>query len=262
MTTATTGAQTLLPETELADVMRTLRDTGMVTIPDAFDPATIADLGAAYHRLLDSHPDGRVQSTSGEHHVQMQVPLVPPFSDPGLVAHPIVRQILAAALGETFECSYYNSNTAYPGSTYQPVHRDAGPIFGTEMTSATPATGIVVNVPLCDFTEENGSTEVWPGTHLIVDRPADADKTLDERIAPLASARLNVSAGSAVLRDLRVWHRGVPNRSQAARSMLAIVYKRGWLGWRHPALRVPESTWQAWPEHVRAIFASCPRDPD
>jgi ectoine hydroxylase-related dioxygenase (phytanoyl-CoA dioxygenase family) len=192
----------------------------------------------------------------------MQIPLTPPFSHPDLVAQPAVRQILSAALGPQYQCSYYNSNTAYPGSTYQPVHRDAGPIFGTELSAPTPATGIVMNVPLCDFTEENGSTEVWPGTHLIVDRPADQDKTLDDRIGPLASARMNVPAGRAVLRDLRVWHRGVPNRSDTARSMIAIVYKRAWLGWRHPALRVPASTWAAWPEHVQAIFAGCPRDPD
>ncbi len=92
---------------------------------------------------------------------------------------------------------------------------------------------------------ENGSTEVWPATHLIVDDELDEGVELDDRVGALASSRLNVAAGSVVLRDLRVWHRGVPNTSDHARSMLAVVYQRRWLGWRHPALRVPESTWQS-----------------
>ena len=28
---------------------------------------------------------------------------------------------------------------------------------------------MIIHIPLVDFTEENGSTEVWPGTHLITD---------------------------------------------------------------------------------------------
>lgn len=230
----------------------------MTVIPGGFPPDLIDTLRTAYDELLASRPEGRVQNTSGEQHVQMQVPLVPPFSDELVVLHPIVRQLMTATLGDDFACSYYNSNTAYPGSTHQRVHRDMNPIYGATYDVPTPPTAIVLNIPLCDFTVENGSTEVWPGSHLIVDTPADADVTLDDRIPALSSRRLNVTAGSIVLRDLRVWHRGVPNNSDRQRSMLAVVYKRAWHGWRAPSLRIPRATWEGWPEHVQAIFSSAP----
>ena len=249
-----------LDDKSLATTLRSLHDSGMAVIENAYTAEEVARLSDAYDALLAARPKGRVQPTDGEHHVQMQMPLVPPFSDPITVAHPAVTQVLAIVLGPDFECSYYNSNTAYPGSTYQRVHRDSGLIFGTESTASTPPTGIVINIPLCDFTVENGSTEVWPASHLIVDTPDDTEVDLDQRTKVLASSRLNVKAGSVVLRDLRVWHRGVPNNSDHQRSMLAVVYKRRWLGWSHDSLRVPESTWESWPAEVRAIFASTPHD--
>lgn len=249
-------------ETSLTAALRSLRDSGMVVIHDAYPAEYVERLRTAYRALLASNPEGRVQPTSGTQHVQMQIPLTKPFADVAAVAHPVVVQIMARMLGPDFRCSYYNSNTAYPGSTHQRVHRDADPVFRTQFGVPTPATGIVLNVPLCDFTEENGSTEVWPGSHLIVDTEDDAGVELDERVDALASRRLNVPAGSLVLRDLRVWHRGTPNRSDRERSMIAVVYKRSWYGWISRALRVPRSTWDTWPEQVRSIFSEAPIDED
>lgn len=252
----------ILEENGLSQALRSLRDSGMVVVHNAYPAGYVETLRAAYHDLLASNPEGRVQPTSGTQHVQMQVPLIPPFSDVLTVAHPVAVQILTRVLGADFRASYYNSNTAYLGSTYQRVHRDAAPVFGTELTAATPPTGIVLNIPLCDFTVENGSTEVWPASHLIVDSPEDADVELNDRVGVLASSRLNAPAGSFALRDLRVWHRGTPNNSDRERSMIALVYKRRFYGWRSPALRVPESTWETWPEHVQEIFAEAPVDKD
>ena len=244
----------------LAVALREMRDAGLTIVENALPLHVIENLRAAYDALLESSPDGRVQNTSGEQHLQMQLPIQPPFSDPLVVTHPAVRQVAGTLLGESFTCCYYNSNTALPGSSFQRVHRDTSPLFGTEVGVATPTVGIVVNIPLIDFTLENGSTEVWPGTHLIVDQP-DETATLDERVAPLASARVNVKAGSIVLRDLRVWHRGVPNRSAHQRTMLAIVYHRGFLGWQHSSMQVSESVFAAWPEETQRVFARVPRIP-
>jgi ectoine hydroxylase-related dioxygenase (phytanoyl-CoA dioxygenase family) len=188
----------------------------------------------------------------------MQLPIEPPFSDPLVVTHPALCQVANALLGEGFTCCLYNSNTALPGSTFQRVHRDTSPLFGSEVGIPTPTVGMVVNIPLVDFTLENGSTEVWPGTHHIVDQP-DETATLDDRVAPLASSRVNVRAGSIVVRDLRVWHRGVPNTSAHRRTMLAIVYHRGFLGWQHPSMQVSESVYAAWPEETQRVFARVPR---
>ena len=244
----------------LSVALREMRDAGLTTIENALPLQVIEGLRAAYEALLESSSEGRVQNTSGEQHLQMQLPIQPPFSDPLVVTHPALRQVAGALLGESFTCCYYNSDTALPGSTFQRVHRDTSPLFGTEVGVATPTVGIVVNIPLVDFTLENGSTEVWPGTHLIVDQP-DETASLDDRVAPLASARVNVPAGSIVLRDLRVWHRGVPNRSAQQRTMLAIVYHRGFLGWQHSSMQVSDSVFAGWPEETQRVFARVPRVP-
>jgi Phytanoyl-CoA dioxygenase (PhyH) len=242
----------------LAVALRELRDAGLTTVENAIPLQVIDELRTAYDTLLDSHPDGRVQNTSGNQHLQMQLPIQPPFSDPQVVTHPVVTQVVGALLGADFTCCYYNSNTALPGSTHQAVHRDTSPLFRSEVGVPTPPVGIVVNIPLVDFTVENGSTEVWPTTHLITDQPDEA-ATLDERTAPLASIRLNAPAGSIVLRDLRAWHRGTPNMSAHQRTMLAIVYHRGFLGWLHQSMQVSESVFAAWPEETQRVFAKLPR---
>ncbi|MEQ7123745.1 phytanoyl-CoA dioxygenase family protein [Actinopolymorpha sp. B11F2] len=255
----------LLDDARLSATLRTFRDSGMVIIRNAYDADRIATLRASYDDLLAqerSAPNGSrsVQPTDGQNHIQMQMPLLPPFADVDVVAHPVVAQVLAAVLGTDYRCCLYNSNTAFPGSTHQQVHRDAGPVFGSGLGVPTPTTGVVLNIPLCDFTEENGSTEVWPGSHLIVDHPDDAGAELTDRARALASARFNIPVGAIALRDLRLWHRGTPNQSDGARTMLAIVYQRSWLGWRSPALRVPAKTWRAWPSHVQTVFAAAPVD--
>ncbi len=269
--TRSTGTVDLLTPEALRLTLGTLRDAGMVIVENAYDAERVGVLRDSYEELLTAEQtradSGRVRPTDGANHIQMQLPLVAPFSDVDVVAHPVVTQIVAAVLGDDYRCSLYNSNTALPGSTPQRVHRDAGPLFGTELSVPTPTTGLVVNIPLCDFTEENGSTEVWPGSHLILDRPDDTadvigshSPDLTTRAQALASTRLNVRAGAVAIRDLRLWHRGVSNRSRAARTMLALVYQRSWLGWRAASLRVPAPTWSAWPDHVRTIFAAAPRD--
>ena len=37
---------------------------------------------------------------------------------------------------------------------------------------------IVVNIALDDFTTNNGATEIWPGSHRLVDADAEESKTL------------------------------------------------------------------------------------
>jgi hypothetical protein len=35
--------------------------------------------------------------------------------------------------------------------------------------------------------------------------------------------------GSLLIRDIRLWHRGMPNRSDRVRHMLAMIHNVGWL---------------------------------
>ncbi len=247
-----------LPPDRAAEALRTFKDTGLLLLENAYSKAFIAEVRAAYDRELELHLQslGGLEAlegkTFGKNHIGFFPPMVAPLADVRIAAHPIVVQLLTALLGGDLQCSFYHTNTACPGSEMQPIHRDTQPLFGTELGVPHPVTAIVLNIPLCDFTEENGSTEVWPGTHLIVDETPEQAKMLEARAAHLPSLRLNCSVGSLLLRDLRCWHRGMPNRAGYPRTMTAIVYERGWLSIK--LTRIPQSTWDSWPESARHIF--------
>lgn len=246
-----------LSEERLALARRQLNDAGFVVFGNAFAPEFVQSLADAYEPLLEKHIesmggwerlDGK---TFGEKHVGFFPPLFQPLADERLAAHPVALQVARAALGEGVQCSFFHTNTAYPGSGYQPVHRDTGHLF-PESLAPTPPTHLVVNVPLCRFTVENGATEVWPASHWITDlEPADAAK-LDERAENLPSIRTILPVGSLVLRDLRTWHRGTPNLSRETRTMIAIVYQREWTACK--TVNLPESTWDSWSPSARKLY--------
>ena len=85
---------------------------------------------------------------------------------------------------------------------------------------------------------------MWPGSHLITDHeatidPADVGRAggLEERALTLPSLRTNMLAGSTVVRDMRVWHRATPNRTNGRRTMMSLVYHRHFptLGYQYKA---------------------------
>ncbi len=245
----------------LSLALRILGDAGLVVLENAYDPAFLRDVQSGYEPLCAEHIeraggwDALDGKTFGEKHIGFFTPLLGPIADAKLAAHPAAVSVIQAALGPDAQCSFYHTNTCYPGSGFQPVHRDERPLFGIEQSGATPVTHLVLNVPLCPFTLENGATEVWPTTHLIVD-----SENLEERAARLPSIRTVLPLGSLVLRDLRTWHRGVPNLSDHSRTMLAIVYQRGWSACKH--VTIPQTTWNSWPEPAKKLFRNNKVVPD
>jgi len=110
----------------------------------------------------------------------------------------------------------------------QPVHSDA------DFAHPDHPFALVVNVPLIDMKPENGSTEVWLGTHqdfgVEAQEGAHGERTsgrireslLEERFKTNPPTQPFVPKGSVIVRDLRLWHAGMPNRSQDIRVMLAM----------------------------------------
>jgi ectoine hydroxylase-related dioxygenase (phytanoyl-CoA dioxygenase family) len=104
-----------------------------------------------------------------------------------------------------------------------------------DLPTPLPSHMLVIHIPLIDFIEENGSTELWPGTHLVTDHWETLDPDGDgdgasgepeERALSLPSIRANMPAGSTLVRDMQVWHRAVPNHTDQRRTMLSLVYHR------------------------------------
>lgn len=115
----------------------------------------------------------------------------------------------------------------------QPVHSDA------DFDHPCHPFALVINIPLVTMTPENGSTEVWLGTHT-ADVSAQEGKhgerasgrireeLLAERREVRRPSQPVVRKGSIVLRDLRLWHAGMPNLSKEVRVMLAMIHFAPW----------------------------------
>ncbi len=239
--------------------VRTLKECGFIVLEDVISRDWVDRTRQVCDETLERYmktvnPEKRqyYQNT----HAAMFPPRCSPFMDAVAIENPIAVQVTEAALGPDFFCTFYNTNTQWPQSGIQHVHRDYEHLF-PELPIALPTIQVAVNILLTDFTLENGATEVWPGTHLIVDsHPSDAE-ALEERAKLLPSVRTTASAGSIILRDMRTWHRGMPNQTNEIRTMLAMVYDRPFLNAYISAaelIEIPRVVWEGMSEHAKHIF--------
>jgi ectoine hydroxylase-related dioxygenase (phytanoyl-CoA dioxygenase family) len=68
----------------------------------------------------------------------------------------------------------------------------------------------------------------------------------------LAGQRVLMPAGSFLIRDPRMWHRGTPNRSDSPRPMLSFAYGRTW--YRFNAVSLSRRVYDTWPPHLQELF--------
>jgi hypothetical protein len=98
---------------------------------------------------------------------------------------------------------------------------------------------LVVNVPLIRMEPRNGSTEIWLGTHtnsVSAQQGAHGDRAsgriderlLSERASVCGPVQPIIDKGAIVIRDLRLWHAGMPNYSDDVRIMLAMIHFAPW----------------------------------
>ena len=218
-----------LNEGNLERTLTTLATDGYVVLDSAIPMSSIDIWRGAFTSALSSKYAGRNGPDQARGHGGLHPPPRGPFLDPLIVENPIVFQVLSRVLGQRFfGCLPYGCNTAFPGSAAQNVHRDCGQLFpGLEVR--IPPVLVVVNIALDDFTKANGATEVWPGSHQWPDtteQEIDYLRVEKHRLDEHQSCTIEMSAGSIVFRDMRTWHRGMPNTTDQPRTMISLVYYR------------------------------------
>jgi hypothetical protein len=166
--------------------------------------------------------------------VQQDPPPFAPYLFRDVLFNEYAIALTHAVFGDGLYNAFYSGNTALPNTAQrQPVHADMGHLW-PNMKHATPAYALVVNIPVVDMHPGNGSTEIWPGTHLDTsvslqqgDIKVSAEKLAAQR--EIASPiQPEVRAGSILIRDMRLWHAGMPNPSDDPRPMIAMIH---WVGW-------------------------------
>lgn len=228
------GAGVLSAE-HLQAALSALDQDGFVALHGTIDPEHITTLRDKMFEDLPrwlARPDAPFNFNVGN--VQQDAPPFAPYLFRDVLVNDFVIQITKAALGTGVKNGFYSGNTALPGGhSRQPVHPDTGQLW-PNLQVATPPFGLVVNVQLVDVSAHNGSTEIWPGTHKNTTYSLQNGSTRipDNVLAPQRAARPPIQpempAGSIVIRDIRLWHAGMPNHSDAPRPMLAMIHWANW----------------------------------
>ena len=225
-----------------------IKVNGYTVLEDLLPLSLIKAMRDAFDRLLEDHRRNE-PSNRGANRFQMYLPFEPPFADPRVYENETILGIIERVLGPDSICTYFASDTPLPGSDYQRVHSDTRLLF-PEVPHSLPCYGLVLNIPLVDVTEENGPMECWPGgTHLW---PGGGDM---QALAPqMPSVRLTMKAGSVLLRDLRMWHRGTPNHGNRSRPNMALVYTRPWYRFEQKPPTLARASWEGLSERAQKMF--------
>ena len=80
-----------------------------------------------------------------------------------LAMHPLAMAFVEAELGESCLLSALLAINLHPGETVQPWHFDDG---GAKIPRPRPPLGVSTFWAIDDTTEQNGATEIIPGSHL------------------------------------------------------------------------------------------------
>ena len=196
---------------DLSRLQRTFADEGYVVLPGMISQPELAKIQGRLREEFATWEKGAERFRGGgllSGHLNCY---------PGEVARGVYAELeatgtleLARALFPTDpRAARIGCNFNLPGSVAQHYHMDG--IFLESF--------IVVNVAVVDTSLENGAIDVIPRTHKRFYRYWEFAAGRVNR----GSVRLPMSAGDVLIRTSTLWHRGMPNRTNAARPMLAVT---------------------------------------
>jgi hypothetical protein len=143
--------------------------------------------------------------------------------------HSIFRDILESAWLESFLDRYFYRPTFHekyglssfaahiivPGGEDMPLHIDNA--VPNPIPKDWPMRLVVV-IPLCDFSKENGTTYVVPESNKLLKKPTFEDEKKHKGI------HVSAKAGSLMIWDGNIWHKSTKNKSTRERAGLIISY--------------------------------------
>ena len=198
---------------EKLDHCRDLLDEhGYLVLPNAVSSAPLEKLNdflndewAAFNQSKDKWIGG------GRHigHVQLMPPATPEYLLKEALLNDIFFQITSHILGPDVVNVVYSGHTNLPGSTNQHFHSDTEPV-GME--------SLIINIPLIDVDESNGSLELIAGSH----KQPHSFRSIEAMEMQGHGIRINSAIGDAVIRYPTLLHRGAANPSSMPRHMLSM----------------------------------------
>ncbi|UOH84037.1 hypothetical protein LQV05_000829 [Cryptococcus neoformans] len=237
-----------LSQRSIQAALEALRADGIVVVEDVVNKEAIDKLNSHMEKdtrtLMARGENGPFNYNLGN--LQQSPPYDPDLFSPSIFVNPIGIQLTNAYLGERPTMSFISANSAVKAEVGQPVHSDA------DFSHPNVPFAAVVNVGLVDMNPKNGSTQVWLGTHngtdLSCQEGAHGERASGRIKQDLLDARKPISPplqptipkGSLIIRDLRLWHAGMPNTTDEIRIMLAMIHFAPWYRQRM-TMKLPRS---------------------
>ena len=209
-----------LPADAAPETIAAILDTdGALILDDVLSPARVAAVMGELNPYIEATPVGRDQFT-GFSTTRTGALVARSAQSRELVMHPAILAACDAYLLRA--CDRYQLHLTQvirirPGQPRQALHRDRL-AWGGFLKGVEPQLNTIW--AMTDFTEENGATQVVPGSPLW---------TEGRRAEPHEIGYAEMKAGSVLVYSGSVIHGGGENRSNGDRVGVNITYCLGWL---------------------------------
>lgn len=192
-----------------SDFLYWIRTQGYFVLPGAVsDPHLLGRLRDAVDAAVRSGEGGNF-SDIAHLVVNADTAFLELLDEPGPI------ELIELVLGKSCIIHSYNCVSLRPSkaNNASQIHKDS-PRFSVDYVHAMQVLWFID-----DFTSENGATWFLPGSHRSPDRPSD--RQFEKR-----AVQVEGPAGTAVLFDSGLWHRGGTNTSEGVRRGATLVLSR------------------------------------
>jgi ectoine hydroxylase-related dioxygenase (phytanoyl-CoA dioxygenase family) len=249
--------------------LEAIQQHGYVILESVLDAAELAEIREALRPHLRQQGAGRNNFEGyATERVYGLVGKGAPFAR--LVEHPCVLAVCDALLEPNYLLTASQAIRIYPGESPQPWHVDDG---FYRIPRPRPAVSVSTIWAIDPFTEDNGATQLVPGSHRWGDAPLDAmvaelareittrdpDRTPRTGSTPDDVARTQIDAtmpaGSVIIFAGTLLHRGGANTSTAPRLAISHQYCEPWARQQENfVLAVPPAQARALSPRVQALL--------
>ena len=207
------------PGVNPSDVATAVTRAGYAVVRDAIDADTLAAVAADLRPYLDVAHTGH-EEFMGSLTKRFGALIAKSAAVQALIMHPTVLAVADDALLPScvaYQLHYTGVMHLEPGEKQQVLHRDTS-VY--PIANPCPPLTVATMWAVTDFTRQNGGTRICPGSHQWAkDRaPTRADVVATE-----------MPAGSVLIYLGNLIHGGGSNRSDRARTGVALHYSLGWL---------------------------------
>ena len=238
-------------------------EQGYIIFEDILSPAQLDEQRAALKPWLEADRRGRNNFEGAQsNRIYGMLDKDPVFAD--LVSHPLQLAFAERELGDScllYACLAIN---LLPGETVQPWHFD-----DSHCALARPRDPLSLSTfwSISNTTEENGATEIIPGSHKWgAEEPAGANRPDDFRSRRTDAKpgtrddhpdmiRAIMPAGSLMIAKGTLWHRGGANNSDKPRLIVTPQFCKGWCRpLEQQLLAVPPEKVAQFPKRVQELL--------